>query len=540
MTGVSCTLVPDTPTTSMQSRENHVSLSNLNIGARLSLCFAALLLLILAVAATGWSALRNTEVQSREIVLENNVKIAHANAMQRHLNVMMRAVRDIILFPDPVVHRQQKERIAAARSGYDDRFTALGAQLHLEAGKKIHADLAAHRTATAPQFDRVIALAEAGKGGEGLELLRDTVQGMQNKWLDSLQQMIAQQEQLNASAIARMTAEHAAAVKALGGVALAAVLLGAFLAWQVTRGITRPLALAERAARHIAAGDLTVAVAANSSGETGRLLTALNDMQQGLRNTVATIEQSSQAVGAAAREIAQGNQDLASRTEEQASALEQTAAAMAQMTVTVRQSADSAKLANDLALNAIELASKGGAAVERVAGTMSAISRSAKQIADITGVIDGIAFQTNILALNAAVEAARAGEQGRGFAVVASEVRSLAQRSAAAAKQIKDLASASAATVKEGNLQVGEAGQTMSEIVVGIQQAGQIVEELAAASREQAQGIGQVSGTVSQMEKMTQQNAAMVEQAGAAAAQLDELAAQLEQAVAAFKTGTHA
>ena len=267
----------------------------------------------------------------------------------------------------------------------------------------------------------------------------------------------------------------------------------------------------------------------------GNLLQTARDANRNLTQLAGDVSIAASGMTAAVREISAGNGKLSQRTEEQASALEETAASMEQMTATVSQNAGNARLASDLALNAAALAAKGGAAVERVVATMGEINRSAKNIGDITGVIDSIAFQTNILALNAAVEAARAGEQGRGFAVVASEVRSLAQRSAAAAKEIKTLIGSSLATVNTGAKQVGEAGQMMAEIVIGIEQMTEITQEIAAASQEQAQGIEQVSGTVTQLEKMTQQNAAMVEEASAAAVSLEEEAGQLMRAVGGFK-----
>jgi methyl-accepting chemotaxis protein len=240
-------------------------------------------------------------------------------------------------------------------------------------------------------------------------------------------------------------------------------------------------------------------------------------------------------VSTASREIAQGNSDLSSRTEEQASALEETSASMQQMTATVGQNAQNAKKVNELAAQASGIAAKGGEVVREAVGTMNGITESSKKIADIIGVIDGIAFQTNILALNAAVEAARAGEQGRGFAVVASEVRSLAQRSAAAAKEIKDLITDSVAKVDAGSRQVNDTGRTMEEIVASVKKVTSLIAEITAASQEQAQGIEQVSETMTQLEKVTQQNAAMVEEASAAAGSLEEQSKELASAVSAFQ-----
>ena len=272
-----------------------------------------------------------------------------------------------------------------------------------------------------------------------------------------------------------------------------------------------------------------------SSDETAELLQALQDMNGNLQRIVGEVRHGTDAVTTASREIAQGNADLSTRTEEQASALEETSASMQQMTATVSQNAQNASKANELAAQAAGVAIKGGEVVREAVGTMNGISASSKKIADIIGVIDGIAFQTNILALNAAVEAARAGEQGRGFAVVASEVRSLAQRSAAAAKEIKDLITDSVSKIDAGSRQVNDAGRTMEEIVTSVKKVTALIAEITAASQEQAQGIEQVSETMTQLEKVTQQNAAMVEEASAAAGSLEDQSRSLASAVAVFR-----
>ncbi len=286
----------------------------------------------------------------------------------------------------------------------------------------------------------------------------------------------------------------------------------------------------------VAAGDLTQTVSSDYQGTFGRLRDDANETVTKLRALVGDIQQSSETINTAAKEIASGNQDLSSRTEQQASSLEETASSMEQLTSTVKQNADNARQANELAGNAQTVAVKGGEVVGLVVDTMSAIHHSSGKIADIIGVIDGIAFQTNILALNAAVEAARAGEQGRGFAVVATEVRNLAQRSAAAAKEIKELISDSVEKVENGNQLVDQAGQTMEEVVSSIKRVAKIMSDISDASREQSAGIEQVSLAVSQMDEVTQQNAALVEEAAAAAESLEEQAHHLTQTVATFRT----
>ncbi|RXZ38972.1 HAMP domain-containing protein [Oxalobacteraceae bacterium CAVE-383] len=323
----------------------------------------------------------------------------------------------------------------------------------------------------------------------------------------------------------------------------AAIVLACALAYLVTRSITRPLRTAVGIARTVAAGDLTSRIEVVSTCETGQLLRELKDMNGSLVTLVGEVRQSSDTIATASSQIASGNLDLSSRTEQQASSLQQTAAAMEQLTSTVRQSADNARQANQLALSASNVAGKGGAVVSQVVDTMQEINSSALKIADIIAVIDGIAFQTNILALNAAVEAARAGEQGRGFAVVASEVRNLAQRSAAAAKEIKVLIDDSVNKVDSGSQLVSQAGATMNEIVASVQRVTDIMGEIASASAEQETGIGQINQAISEMDSVTQQNAALVEQAAAAAGALRQQADGLTQVVSVFRldrSATHA
>ncbi len=315
---------------------------------------------------------------------------------------------------------------------------------------------------------------------------------------------------------------------------LAALALAGF-GYFIVQTILKPLDKASGVARAIAGGSLLLKFPTAATDETGQLMRALNQMSANLVAVVSDVSANVGSIATAATEIAAGNHDLSSRTEEQASSLEETAASMEELTSTVKQNADNARQANQLAVTASSVAVKGGSVVAEVVGTMGAINASSRKIVDIIGVIDGIAFQTNILALNAAVEAARAGEQGRGFAVVAAEVRNLAQRSAAAAKEIKTLIGDSVDKVEEGSKQVAEAGKTMDEIVDSVKRVTDIMAEITAASQEQTQGIEQINQAITQMDQVTQQNAALVEEAAAAASSLQEQASGLSQVVSVFR-----
>jgi methyl-accepting chemotaxis protein len=314
-----------------------------------------------------------------------------------------------------------------------------------------------------------------------------------------------------------------------------AVALGVGLQWMIRRWVSRPLRQLGEAVTHMAGGDMTHACRSDADDEIGRLVRALEHMRVQLLGVLRQVRDSAESVATGSHQIAQGNADLSQRTEEQAANLQQTAASMDELTSTVANNASTAGNATRLAGEASAAATQGGALVGQVIGTMEAITASSRKIADIIGVIDGIAFQTNILALNAAVEAARAGEQGRGFAVVATEVRSLAQRSASAAREIKTLINDSVEKVAAGNEQVGQSGDAMAGIVSQVHKVSELITEIGAATQQQTQGIGQVGDAVTQLDRVTQQNAALVEESAAAADSLSQQASKLVEAVGRFK-----
>jgi methyl-accepting chemotaxis protein len=397
-------------------------------------------------------------------------------------------------------------------------------------------------TAAVGRLRAISAQAKLNEQQEATSFLFGDFAKMVNK-VDEQMTVLSDIKEDNAKrAFAGSQQDYEAARALMIGLVFAAMILGVgFGAW-LTRNLTRQLGgepeEAADLARRVAAGDLSQPVHLRP-GDTGSVMAALGGMQANLVQVVSNVRRNSESVATASAQIAQGNQDLSSRTEEQASALQQTAATMEELGTTVRHNADSAQQANQLAQGASAVAARGGEVVGKVVSTMQGITDSSREIGDIIGVIDGIAFQTNILALNAAVEAARAGEQGRGFAVVAGEVRSLAQRSAQAAKEIKVLIGRSVEQVEQGTVLVDEAGRTMGEIVASIQRVSDIVGEISAASAEQSTGVQQVGDAVGQMDQATQQNAALVEESAAAAESLKTQAEQLVQAVAVFRLAAH-
>jgi len=514
-----------------------MKITNLKIGVRLGLAFAVILALMASMIVIGvW---RLQEVAQATVHMEEAAtkeRLTHEWYLGNIANAVRTAAR--VRSNDADVQKQFQTEMEAQSLEITKLQNQIVELIHSEEGKKLMAVVGERRTAYMDIRKDVFKLkAEANAASEvaAKKLIESKMDPALLSYNQSVQAVVAFQQTIFQKAKAEVDELYASGRTVLIALGTMALILSAILAWLLSRSITRPLDYAVSVARTVASGDLRNKIQASSNDETGQLLHALRDMNDGLVKSVSQVRTGIDTIATASSQIAAGNLDLSSRTEEQASSLEETASSMEELTSTVKQNADNARQANQLAVSASGVAEKGGAVVSRVVDTMEDINASAKKIVDIIGVIDGIAFQTNILALNAAVEAARAGEQGRGFAVVASEVRNLAQRSAAAAKEIKTLIGDSVDKVELGSKLVEEAGVTMDEVVQSVRHVTDIMSEIMAASQEQSAGIEQVNQAIGQMDQVTQQNAALVEEAAAAAESLNEQAAKLAEAVSVFK-----
>jgi methyl-accepting chemotaxis protein len=515
-----------------------MDIKTLKVSTKLALGFGSAIALTSLIAAICLTRLRSLDADVHLMIDDRYPKTVWANEIINHVDFIARSMRTMLLQKDKDAIAREIEEIEAARNTILDRFDRLTRTITTATGKVALQKALDARGAYVEGQTRFLKLIGAGKQAEATEYLLTTVRDHQRAYIDAVNELIKYQGELMTRAGEEAAAEVASAQWTIAALALVVLGAGVGAALVIIRGLMRELGGephdAARAARCIAQGDLTVAIPLKA-GDRASVLAAMAQMQTALRRVVAQVRQGVDSVSTASAEIAAGNQDLSSRTEEQASSLQQTAASMEQLTSAVKQSADNARQANQLATAASAAATNGGAVVGQVVTAMVDITASSRKIADIIAVIDGIAFQTNILALNAAVEAARAGEQGRGFAVVAGEVRSLAQRSAQAAREIKSLISDSVERIETGSRQANAAGAAMDEIVSQVKRVSDLIGEITSASLEQSSGIGQVNDAVTQMDQVTQQNAALVEQSAAAASSLNEQATLLATAVATFK-----
>ena len=517
--------------------------SKMTIGARLALGFGAVLALMMVLTALAVSRVGNIDATLNRINDVNNVKQRHAINFRGSVHDRAIALRDVVLAGDNAAAQPALEQIRVLAANYERAGSALDAMFVsrsdiLPDEKNALAAIKEDERKTQPLIAKVSELRLAGDLDGARTLLAQQAAPAFVSWLASVNRLIDLEEQLNKDSAAEARALSGTFFGWMAVLCAIAVVAGGLGAWFISRGLLRQLGgepgYAADIVRSIAAGDLGVHIA-TQPGDRGSLLFAMRGMRDSLVDIVTQVRSGTLTIADASTEIAAGNQDLAQRTERQAATLEDTAASMEELTSTVRQNAENARQANALAESASSVASRGGAVVAQVVQTMASINASSKQVVDIIGVIDGIAFQTNILALNAAVEAARAGEQGRGFAVVATEVRNLAQRSAAAAQQIKSLIGSSVARVDAGARLVDKAGSTMEEIVGSVRRVTDIMAEISSASAEQSAGIEQVNGAIGRMDEATRQNATLVEQASAAAASLQDEAASLAGVVSVFK-----
>ncbi|WP_370679614.1 methyl-accepting chemotaxis protein [Comamonas sp. GB3 AK4-5] len=516
-------------------------LGNFKIGVRLSGGFAIILLLLCLMGAAAYFQASRIYEGTEQIADNWLPSIQTLGDTLAQANVVRRTALRAVLETTPEGKREQQAqhdeavaKMAAAMQAYDKLVSSTEEQ---QLNQKIKATWAAYLAVD----KRLLELSEAGEAR--FAEARALSSGESSKTFTEVTLLISNGVELNrvgaAAARAAANSTYQQAIVLASVLVLTALALGTGIAIVLTRSITTPLGQAVAVADRVAGGDLSGRITLDSKDEMGQLLGALQRMQQSLLQTVAAVRTNAQGVASASTQIAAGNHDLSGRTEEQASALEQTAASMEELSSTVRQNADNARQANQMAVNASTVAAQGGEIVAEVVETMKSINESSHKISDIIGVIDSIAFQTNILALNAAVEAARAGEQGRGFAVVASEVRALAGRSADAAKEIKQLIDTSVERVGQGSQLVDKAGSTMTEVVTAIRRVTDIMGEISAASHEQSSGVTQIGEAVTQMDQTTQQNAALVEEMAAAASSLNNQAQSLVETVAVFRLSEH-
>ena len=514
------------------------ALNRLSIRTRLYFGTIFSLVLLVVIGAMGYMALERTR-QTLDYLFSQRVQtLTDVAGVRTTLGDIRRAEKDII------INFNNSVEVAALRESWKKSLNALSTSMaevrkihaadpaFVEAIDKSLAEIKEYEAGITPVFEQIErAQIDGAVGGAYAERLKKHMEAT-DQALSGLAVTARDKMEEAKKGVESLTATMSGLIGLALLLALAVLIPLTFFS---VRSITQSLASASELAQRIASGDLSQDVHVSSKDEVGRLVEAMGRMQEALRGLVQQVQEAANNISTASAEIATGNHDLSHRTEQTAANLEETASSMELLTGTIQQSAQASRQASDFASSAAQVAARGGEVVSQVVTTMDQITASSRKIADITSVIDGIAFQTNILALNAAVEAARAGEQGRGFAVVASEVRNLAQRSAEAAREIKGLIGSSVERVEDGSRLVSQAGETMTEIVGSVRRVSEIIGEITASAAEQSDNVGHISQSVSQLDNMTQQNAALVEESTAASESLREQAVQLTQAVSRFK-----
>ncbi|MDM4766324.1 methyl-accepting chemotaxis protein [Pelomonas sp. SE-A7] len=520
-----------------------LSLNSLRVKAKLMLGFVALATVVLLVSGLALNSLGKSNARFSQYLEGVGLRERLATDIRGAASRRAIAARNLVLVSQP--RDREAERLAVTQAHQDMgeavarlRDVVAKARDVSERDRQLLAEIEQVEARYGPVALAIVGTALDGKRDEAVLKMNAECRPLLAALLKATGDYIRYEQDQAGQRVQQALADFSSDRLTLFGVCALAILAAIAMGWLLSNAVTRPLLKAVNLAEAVAGGDLSSDIQIDRRDELGQLQAALRKMNESLVTMVGQVRDSADGIATASQQIASGNQDLSSRTEQQASALQQTAASMQQMTSTVQHAAESSRQATQLAGSAAAVAGRGGEVVGRVVSTMGEISEASRRIADIIGVIDGIAFQTNILALNAAVEAARAGDQGRGFAVVAGEVRALAQRSAQAAREIKVLITASVEKVEAGSRLVGEAGSTMGDIVSQVQRMTDLMSEINASADEQSSGIVQVNQAVASIDQGTQRNAALVEESAAAAEALRQQAAALQQVIAQFKTSS--